>query len=212
MSKKKSRIGITLRVENIQEYDEKRDAISQEWVNFMEKMDMIPIFIPNTLANTKEFLEEMELEGIILSGGDNKGDDPNRDRTEQSLIKYGISKKIPIVGICRGMQVLNNFFGGTHTQTKENEHVGTNHEILITDDEIIKSVKSNTREVNSFHHNIILEETLGEDLKVFAKSSSDNTIEGFVHNEFPITGIMWHPERESKSELEIKFMQIFYGK
>lgn len=211
MNPKKFRIGITLRVENFEKYNEKRDAISHEWVNFIEKMNMIPIFIPNTLKNIQEFLEELQLEGIILSGGDNIGEEPSRDRTEQILIEFGISKKIPILGICRGMQVLNNFFGGTHKITNGNQHVSTNHEILITDEAIIKDLKSNKILVNSYHHNIISEEDLGNNLKVFALSSIDNTVEGFLHNKFPITGIMWHPERDKKSELEIKLMRIFYG-
>ena len=88
MKNKKRRIGITLRVENILKYNEKRDAISHEWVKLIEKLDMIPIFIPNTLNDVKLFVEELELDGLILSGGDNKGDEELRDQTENILIKF----------------------------------------------------------------------------------------------------------------------------
>jgi len=203
---KKQRIGITLRVENIKAYDEKRDAISHEWVNLIEKLDGIPIFIPNTLKNTKLYLEELKLDKIILSGGDSKGDDESRDKTERDIIEYGIDKKIPILGICRGMQVINEYFGGSLIITRNNEHVNKNHEIFITDKRMEGILEFKRKKVNSYHHNIILEKNLGKDLKSFAKTV-DNTIEGFFHSKFSVIGIMWHPERNRNLEEEIKFMK-----
>ena len=208
MKKEKLRIGITLRVENIKGYNEKRDAISQEWVNLIEKLDGIPIFIPNTLKNTKLFLEELKLDKLILSGGDNRGDAESRDKTEQDIIEYGIHNKIPILGICRGMQVINDYFGGSVIITKNNEHVDKDHEIVITEKKIEEVLEFREKKVNSYHHNIILEKNLGKGLKSFAKTR-DNMIEGFSHNEFPIIGIMWHPERAKNLEEEIKLMKIF---
>lgn len=210
MENKKPRIGITLRVENIEEYNEKRDAISQEWVSFIEKSNGIPIFIPNTLSDTKLFLEELEFDGLVLSGGDNKGDDEHRDRTERDLIEFGINNKIPILGVCRGMQVINDYFGGSHIVTENNEHVGKNHDILITDKKMEVCLDLKKRKVNSFHHNIILEKNLGKGLKVFAKSINDDTVEGFLHDKLPIIGVMWHPEREKDSETELKLMNVFH--
>jgi putative glutamine amidotransferase len=208
MKNEKLRIGITLRVENIKGYNEKRDAISQEWVNLIEKLDGIPIFIPNTLKNTKLFLEELKLDKLILSGGDNRGDAESRDKTEQDIIEYGIHNKIPILGICRGMQVINDYFGGSVIITKNNEHVDKDHEIVITEKKIEEVLEFREKKVNSYHHNIILEKNLGKGLKSFAKTR-DNMIEGFSHNEFPIIGIMWHPERAKNLEEEIKLMKIF---
>jgi len=169
---------------------------------------MIPIFIPNTLNDVKLFVEELELDGLILSGGDNKGDEELRDQTENILIKFGMQNKIPILGICRGMQVINDYFGGNIIITKNNEHVNKDHEIIITDKKIREILEFKEKKVNSYHHNIILEKNLGKGLKSFAKTN-DNTIEGFLHNEFPIIGIMWHPERNKNLETEIKFMKMF---
>ena len=64
--------------------------------------------------------------------------------------------------------------------------------------------------VNSFHNNIILEKNLGKELKIFAKSENDNTIEGIIHEKFPIIAVMWHPERE-KIQKEINLIKIFFG-
>jgi gamma-glutamyl-gamma-aminobutyrate hydrolase PuuD len=212
MTNKRPRIGITLRVENIEEYNEKRDAISQEWVNLIEKIQGFPIFIPNTLSNIEEFLNEMKIDGLVLSGGDNKGDNNDRDITEQKLIQYGIKHEIPIIGICRGMQVINNYFGGSVKVTDNNKHVVKNHDVQIINNIIKEYTNVGKKEVNSFHHNIIFDENLGDNLKVFARSMNDNSIEGLFHETFPIIGVMWHPERERNLEEEKKLIQIFSDK
>ena len=64
MNEKIKRIGITLRIETIKKYDEKRDAISHDWTKFLQDSDVLPIFIPNTLTDTKYFLEKMKLKVI----------------------------------------------------------------------------------------------------------------------------------------------------
>jgi N5-(cytidine 5'-diphosphoramidyl)-L-glutamine hydrolase len=204
------KIGITLRVENLVKFNEKRDAISHDWANFLEKANVLPIFIPNTLKDTKNFLEEMKLDGVIMSGGDNKGDDIYRDRTEREIIEYAMKKEIPLLGICRGMQVINDYFGGNQRTTNDLKHVNKHHKILIIENEIKKYFQKKEIEVNSFHNNLIDKNTVGKNLKIFAISEIDNTVEGFYHKKFPILGIMWHPERESRTSHEIELMKIFY--
>lgn len=196
MTSSKIKIGITLRVVNANNYSEKRDAISHDWTNFFEKMNFHPIHIPNTLLNPKEFLESSEVQGLILSGGDNIGDDPERDRTENEVIEYGIQKQIPILGVCRGMQVINNYFNGIISKNKNSSHVGNHHDVNVITEYFLSFFGKNSLNVNSFHNNIIYEQDLGDDLNSFAISPQDNTIEGFIHKKFPILGVMWHPERE----------------
>ena len=206
------KIGITLRVEHIEKYNEKRDAISHDWVKFLETSNTFPIFIPNTLKDTKHFLKTMNLDGIILSGGDNKGDDIERDNTEKEIIELAIKEKIPILGICRGMQVLNDFFGGGLVLSNDSDHVAKRHEIKLIDTNSREIFQSEKIEVNSFHNNLIKKEILGDDLRVFAVSETDNTIEGFYHKNLPIVGVMWHPEREQNPQNELKLMNCFYDK
>lgn len=206
------KIGITLRVEHVEKFNEKRDAISHDWVKFLEISNAFPIFIPNTLKDTKHFLKTMNLDGIILSGGDNKGDDIERDNTEKEIIELSIKENIPILGICRGMQVLNDFFGGSIVLSNDSEHVAKHHEIKLTDTNSKEIFQTEKIKVNSFHNNLIKKETLGNDLCIFAVSETDNTIEGFYHQTLPIVGVMWHPEREKSSQNELKLMNSFYDK
>lgn len=205
---KKKKIGITLRVETVEKYHEKRDAISHDWTNIFKKLDFLPVLIPNTLSDILSFLETMNLDGLILSGGDNIGDDPERDKTEELILKFGIKNNIPILGICRGMQVINNFFGGTIVKTNSSNHVGKRHTVKIIDKKF-EQLFSDNLDVNSYHNNVINKQVIGNDLQIFAIVEEDDTIEGFYHKEFPICGVMWHPERENTNNNGLKLLDFF---
>ena len=101
MTDSKIKIGISLRVTNAEQYSEKRDALSHDWTLFFERINVFPVLIPNTISNVREFLEKMQLDGFLLSGGDNIGDDPDRDKTEQEIIRFSLEQNLPIFGaIC----------------------------------------------------------------------------------------------------------------
>ncbi|QDI88796.1 peptidase C26 [Candidatus Nitrosopumilus sp. SW] len=195
MVKKSVRVGISLRVVDAPNYNEKRDALSQDWIFFLEKLGVIPVFIPNNMSDVKDFLKEMNIDGLILSGGDNIGDHPERDKTERNVIEFAIESKTPLLGICRGMQVINKFFDGNVVKNKNSKHVGNVHQIKILN-LISKLFDGEKILVNSFHNNIIPKDMLGSELNSFAISTEDNTVEGFFHKKLPFSGIMWHPERD----------------
>ena len=156
---------------------------------------MYPILIPNSISNLDEFLEIMKPDGIILSGGENFGENPERDVTEYSLIDFSIKNNIPLLGVCRGMQILNKFFGGSITKTNNLKHVNTHHSLSISDDYFNKKEIM----VNSFHKNILQKNDLSDEFYILAEDNSDLTIEAFVNKKYPLVGIMWHPEREQNS-------------
>ena len=188
------KIGISLRVGVIGEHNEKRDQINQEWITFLQELEYMPILIPNNLNNLQKYIQDLHLDGIILSGGDNIGDFPDRDETEKTILKTSIDSSIPILGICRGMQIINNYFGGNVEKKQDKNHVNNNHKISLTDNFLFSEEKKII--VNSFHNNIIKTEILGKNLIPFAEYEDDNTIEGFIHSTYPIKGVMWHPERK----------------
>lgn len=182
------KIAISLRVASIGKYEEKRDSISYDWLKFFNKLDIFPILIPNLIQDLELFLDEVKIDGIILSGGDNVGENEMRDSTEKRIITYGIKKNLPIIGICRGMQVLNLNFNGKVRFNEAIDHAGKKHEIQLKEEKLI---------INSYHNNLIKnEDELGDNLKSIAIASNDKTIEGFKHEKLPVFGIMWHPERE----------------
>lgn len=195
--KTKSKIGISLRIVNAKDYAEKRDAISHDWIKFLESLNMIPILIPNNIHDLSPYVTDLDC--VILSGGDDLGITPERDLTERKLIEICTQKKIPIFGVCRGMQLINDYFGGNLTTDSKSKHIGNFHPLTITNSEFSSILGSSTLSVNSYHKNLLNISNLGNDLLPFAKVDADDTIEGFFHKQYPIVGVMWHPERENKS-------------
>ena len=149
---------------------------------------------------------------LIFSGGDNVGDDLGRDKTEKNMLEYAIKNKIPSLGVCRGMQFFNKYFGGKIKQKKNNSHVRTRHDVKISDQKIERILKKTSTSVNSFHNNFLEAKILGSELISFGIVEFDETVEAFYHKKFPIIGVMWHPERESNFEKEFKLIKILENK
>jgi len=208
---KKLRIGVSTRIIHSENYIDDRDALSHDWASLLEKINILPILIPNSLVEIEEFLDGVDLDGIILSGGDNIGEFPLRDKTERKIMKYAINKKIPIFGVCRGMQIINQFFGGDIIKTIDKKHVGKSHSITVSKEKIFSFLDKKEIMVNSFHNNIIIEKKLGKNLISIAKDTNDESIEAFIHSNYPIIGTMWHPER-MKDKNNYNLIKIFFEK
>jgi len=196
---------VSTRITNALDYVEIRDSISHDLVNNLLNQKITPLIIPNCNSYPDEYFKKIPFNFLVLSGGDNiikencENDDEitkiklMRDKTEKLYIKFCIKKKIPIIGICRGMQLINFFFGGDFINLNNNNHVNKTH--LITGLNQYKNFFLKSKfEVNSFHKNVITKETISSDLSPLMLAD-DNTIEAFIHKQYPILGIMWHPER-----------------
>jgi len=194
---KKIIVGITQRVDMIDSYGEQRDALDQRLINWVSQSKFIPISIPNTLIDTslpsgpqndlKDWLNTFKVDAILLSGGNDIGDSFQRDITEQYLLSWAEKNKKPVLGICRGMQMMGIYAGGK--LSKVNGHIGVMHKLINED----KNCNLFPDLVNSFH-NMVLEEC-PDNFKLLA-SSEDGNIEAIMHKELPWEAWMWHPERE----------------
>lgn len=202
------------------------DSLEDNYVTYFEKLGIKLLPIPNSTTNIKYYFEEFPISGIIISGGNNvnaslygeknleeSSVSKNRDFTEKKMLEFAIEKKLPVLGICRGMQFINVFFDGKLINIKEtikanNGHVATSHKISITEPNMTKML-GKTIEVNSYHNQGLRISELSSKLKVFAQTS-DGIIEGVYHPLLPIVGIQWHPERESlDEEVNKKIIQAF---
>ena len=108
-------IALTQRVERIEAIGERRDALSQEWAALAEACGFLPLPLPNRLTAVRQLLAAVRVDGIILTGGNDLasygGDAPERDEAERFLIQYAIARRTPLLGVCRGMQMLLDYFG-----------------------------------------------------------------------------------------------------
>ena len=209
------RIGLSMRTFSADAYIENRDGLAQDWPSFIEKLGYIPIFIPNTLLKVDEFLSNLSLDMIILTGGgecpvqletETKDIQNNRNFTEKALIEYSIANKSPLLGVCRGFQFINTYFGGTITKSLASteqiivNHVSSEHKVFFNEQEWSDLTGRNQIQVNSFHDDGIMHNQLASCLDITAVSDEERfLIEGFRHKALPISGIQWHPERSDTS-------------
>lgn len=223
-------IAITQRI-IINKNNDQADSLEQTYTQYFQDFGLSLIPIPNAIKNGPLYFKSLNIKGIILSGGgdidpklfggkvDPQGNYmPLRDRLEIEILKFAINNKVPVLGICRGMQFLNVFFGGTIIQNLKNgypnikNHVAINHKIEVIDQKSVKYFSVKKGFVNSFHNCGISLQELSQEMKAFIKTE-DNLIEGIYHPKFPIAGIMWHPERKSPDkQFNYKLIKAFIEK
>ena len=196
-------LAVTQRVVSVKEYGERRDALDQRWLSFIEACGYIPLLIPNNPQLALKMVQSVPIEGLLLTGGNNlvtfNGDAPERDETEHKLIDYCQDLGLPVLGVCRGMQIIQEREG--ITLKKLDGHVAVEHVVSWNNERIL---------VNSYH-NFGTTETV--DSLVVKAQADDGIIEAVQHARFSIFGIMWHPERVSPfapRDLEL-FKTIFGG-
>lgn len=178
------------------------ESIEKSYIKYFSQNSFLLITMPNYACNFDSYLAELNIRRVILTGGGDihygsKNFSMSRYKTEIKLIEYCIDNRIPLLGICRGSQIINEYFGGYLNQPYvSTSHVNTIHPIKIIDSKIVNGLHGKyTYDVNSYHNYVICHEGLSTQLQPFAVSE-DSTIEAFTHKSFPIVGVMWHPERE----------------
>lgn len=190
------RLGITQRVENFHSYGERRDCLDQRWATMALQLGYLPLPLPNLATDrVPKLLDNLQLDGVLLSGGNSiaslepESEDaaPERDRFESALLDQAIARKLPLIGVCRGMQLINFKLGGRLTPITG--HVGERHSLAQEGDVQIPEV------VNSYHNWAIPRDGLAAELTPLAFDSEGN-VEAFECAEKNLLGIMWHPERE----------------
>lgn len=203
-------IGVTQRVSVVLEYEERRDALDQAWIRFFSACNLEPLIIPNRLADAVAYAQKMGVEGLVLTGGNNFSDAvktiqnrpvrnlpqcedlaPERDETEIALLRQSIENGWPVIGVCRGMQLLNLFYGGEISSVEN--HVGLYHDLTTKGKIGIPFEVTFDTTVNSFHDFGIHSSGMSSEFNVLAQTG--DVVESFVHQKYPHMGIMWHPER-----------------
>ena len=203
-----------------------RDASYGAWDNhaailpsdYLSKIDEAggrPLIIP-PVGDMTEIMGQID--GLIISGGPdidpaNYSQDPdeqttdfdrNQDETEIGLIQYALENDIPILGICRGMQILSVVHGGhlhQHLDTTpgHEKHGGyfgdtSNHRVNVVKGSKLEHIMGEQIEVNSAHHQGVAN---SGSLKISAVADHDGLIEAVEREDkrFCI-GVQWHPERK----------------
>lgn len=193
MEKACSKIGIAGRLGNTVNYE-----------NACRKLGFIPV--------TALSLSELNIcDALILPGGGDitpgfygqgihgsRSIDTELDLLQIQALEFFLRTEKPILGICKGMQLINIYLGGTLIQDLPNseKHQISEGDLLhnsyVTRDCILSRLYGKEFIINSNHHQAV--DKLGKHLTAI-QYSDDGILEGFVHESLPILGVQWHPER-----------------
>ncbi len=192
---------ISMRQDYFYNGKELRFCIDTKLIDWVSSLGFQPFLISD--IKTLNFLlkqNKLKIRGILLSGGNDINKDSLRYKIEKRLIDISKNKKIPLLGICHGLQFINFIEKGTLKKIKN--HVGVNHKI--------KSNSNYPLKVNSFHENGI--KKLGRNFEIIAYSY-DNQIEAIKHKKYNWLGWMWHPERDKVFNKKLKkIAKLFFNK
>jgi len=208
--------------------------VSQNYTNALLRAGYAPIVLPRT--ERSEAIREMmsRVDGLLLPGGGSDVDpslygespisemgpvDEQRDKFEYALLSEAIAQQKPVFGICRGLQVINAFFGGTLYQDLPSQYAqplcghqrpdkkweGVHAIEIARDSRLFSILNCDSCEVNSTHHQAVKEVAPG--FRVVAKSP-DEVVEAIESETLPILAVQFHPERLAWGD-DQKFTRLF---
>ena len=180
----------------------------ENFTNYMEALTLAHLTPIHALA----IFDTEGYDWLILPGGGyidtkyfnepnngSKGIDTGLDGAQFKLLHQFLNAKKPILGICKGMQMINVAFGGNIIQnlsTASHHQYVTHDQVHLThtiSNSFLHSLYGEEFSVNSAHHQGC--GRIGNGLKVIQYSKEDNVVEGICHETLPILGLQWHPER-----------------
>ncbi|MEZ4867108.1 MAG: gamma-glutamyl-gamma-aminobutyrate hydrolase family protein [Caldilineaceae bacterium] len=195
--------------------------MNQTYIRVLETLGALPVMIPLQMSEATLHGIFGRLDGLFLPGGEDinpacygaaqhpqlGATDVERDRTELLLTRWAIEAGMPVLGVCRGIQVINVVCGGTlvqdlHSECPElekhdytppaYERFRLSHTITIEPDSQLAHTLGTTHEVNSMHHQAIAR--LGAGLRVVGRAE-DTLPEAVEIPALPfVVGVQWHPE------------------
>ena len=229
-AKSRPNIGVTAATERVSYgvWEEVPAIISPaRYLQAVQRAGGRPVLLPPDPEDAEDPGEVLDLlDALIVTGG--AGDlDPTlygderhaetgpvqeeRDAYELALVRGALEREMPVLGICRGMQILNVAYGGTIEQHlpdvlghEEHRHTpGTfaDHEVrLVPDSLAARAAGVGRTPVKSHHHQGIKE--VGEGLQVTGWAIEDDAVEALEDPSCPfVLGVLWHPEEDEKSQL-----------
>jgi len=204
------------------------------YVKAVEEAGGIPLVLSQLrhLEGVEEQLKRVD--GVLLPGGGDVhpllwGEEPERglketfpflDRFQIALARKALERKMPLLGICKGIQVLNVALGGTLIQdlsscswvalqhTQETAARYASHSVALEEGSLLSGLWGNRVEVNSFHHQAVREPGKG---LVITGRSPDGVIEALEMKDVPfVVGVQWHPEEmvEEHEEMRLLFRRF----
>ena len=168
------------------------EVLDRSYIDMVTDAGAVPLLLP-TLSPADASQAISNIDGIILSGGE---DDSARDAFEARIVVIARDNRIPLLGVCRGIQILNVALGGT-LRTDVSGHCLDDGGMRIQQisvavgTESAKIVGSSDARVACWHHYAV--GNIAPNLRVTGQAD-DGVVEILEHTNLPIIGVQWHPE------------------
>jgi len=205
--------------------DTSRVRLTAAYVTALEVAGLIPLIVPPLSSERAAAAVLDSVSGLVLTGGEDvdparygesrhekvRSVNAARDATEAALVEAAKSRGMPVLAICRGIQILNVALGGTLVQDistqcetdiahdEDGPRDSRSHEIIVEPGSLIASAIGTERcNVNSFHHQSVKDVAHG--MRVSARSP-DGIIEGIesTDEDWWVLAVQWHPEEMTNS-------------
>jgi putative glutamine amidotransferase len=209
-------------------WDQEAVLLSRSYVQAAQDAGALVLMLPPDRLLLEDPGEALELlDGLVLAGGadidpGSYGEEahpetldtvPERDRFEMALVRAAIERDLPVLGICRGMQLINVAYGGTLIQHLperfgHHEHLrvagtfdGADHDVELEEGSLAARAAGETSHATKSHHHQGIDR-LGEGLRISGCSAMDGLPEAI---EMPgkrfVLGVQWHPEADETSRV-----------
>ena len=176
------------------------DSFTFNLYHYLSSLKVNVDIIRNDQITSKEILKRKYNKIVISPGPGN----PNQSGNCIKIVK-SLYKKVPILGVCLGHQIIGQVFGSKIVQAKRLMH-GKTSKIISKKIGVLKNLPK-TFEATRYHSLIIDKKTLSKDLEITAETK-DGLIMGVRHKKYDVHGVQFHPE-SIKTKIGIKILKNF---
>jgi putative glutamine amidotransferase len=209
-------------------WDQQAVLLSRSYVQAVQQAGALVVMLPPDELLLEDPGEVLDLlDGLVLAGGadidpssygevahpETLDTVPERDRFEIALVRAAIERDLPVLGICRGMQLINVAYGGTLLQHLperfgHHEHLrvpgtfdGADHDVELTAGSLAARAAGETHHATKSHHHQGVDR-LGAGLLISGNSSMDGLPEAIeMADRHFVLGVQWHPEADPSSHV-----------